>query len=573
MRRRRVLGLVQAPSVRLDAGGGGDAPKWLKCAYEGTFKGHWMGEFTFTRATFEQIVANFHQHPAYMAGAEQASPDDVATGLYDVVQFDFHHASEQRADTGTIGVVGAPAQAWALDVAVRDGEGGKAELWSLTRYLEPAKTYVNEGRYKWLSVAVTFNGTDPVTGRLIGAVLTSVAFTNQPFLQALPAIAASIYRDKWAQVTSADSLIARLREEFELEPTDTTDVLRAKVDELKAWAQPSAAVPEGVDVDYAVSTLRQILNLPTLATSDEVFAEIDKLLPRPTGATTAPTVGAPTEITPMPTEQTTTASAQTQGKSPAEHLRDSIAATIAGRLKVDASTITDTKILLATEQGGNAMEDLAAMLESLGASNVREALAKVAEAQTITDKFKALMPAYEAMKAKVDGYETAAVEDDVGMAMATLGFNPKDTAKANLCLSLTRDRKSDADQFRKDWKLEEARQAARLAAASADQAAAAQRQFAAGATGGVDLTQSLATQRQHHDPFAGVRLTSAGPVLKPTTEDKPGAHRVDLSAVAGRNDVEKAMNYLKSQPGGDKLTHEDLHASACALARTNRSAA
>lgn len=155
-----------------------DAPKWIQVAYEGAWSGHHMGPFQFTRQMFDTIVRNFRNHPQY-------------TGRSDVVAFDFNHASEMHPTEGSIPSEGTPAQAWAQDLEVRTGPDGKAQLWALTRLLEPAKTYIRNGQMKWVSVAVWFDAVDPVTGKPIGPTLTSIAFTNNPFLQGLPAIAAS----------------------------------------------------------------------------------------------------------------------------------------------------------------------------------------------------------------------------------------------------------------------------------------------------------------------------------------------------------------------------------------------
>ncbi len=55
----------------------------------------------------------------------------------------------------------------------------------------PAQSQIKNRQLKWVSAAVWFNGKDPVSGQSIGPVLTSVAFTNQPFLKGLQPLAAS----------------------------------------------------------------------------------------------------------------------------------------------------------------------------------------------------------------------------------------------------------------------------------------------------------------------------------------------------------------------------------------------
>lgn len=529
---------VRAPSVLLDAGTADGEAKWLECAYEGAFKGHWMGEFEFTAKTFDQIVKNFHAHPAYKSGAEQADAAALASGAYDVVQWDMHHASEQPPTAGEIPVVGAPAQGWVCDVKTGLREDGKACLYALTRWLEPARTYVKERRYKWCSVAVVFNAVDPVTSAPIGAQLTSIAITNQPFLQDLPALAASLYRDQWATATGPVSVINQLREKFDLEPTATDEEVAAKVAELKTWCAPGATVPAGVDVEYALQCLRGLLNLPTLTTSDVIFFQLESLFttPAPAGAK----------------EQTMTTAAQPAATvspaSPAEDLHKSIVTTLARLRNVAPDTITNTGILLAVEQGAAASSDLAALLQGLDVKNLAAGLAQIDALKKIKLELDKLLPQYEAATAQIDQMDQAAGVDDVGMAMASFGFDPKDPTKAALVASLTRDRKADKAKFRADYKLDAVR------------ASMSQRTEVT-----LDITQPLTTQRTVPSAFDGLRLGAGGQfVREPLVTDKPSAkgEKVDLSTFPGANPLQQAINFVRSQKGGDKLTLEDAHIKA-----------
>lgn len=154
---------------------------WSQVAAAGEFHGYAGGSrsFTFDEHTFRQLVANFRKHPAYRGGSS------------DVIPWDFHHASEMSACEGSVPTSGAPAQGWVQELEIRHTPQGQAELWALTRWLEPAKTYIKEGRYSWASVSVVFDSVDPRTGRVVGPVLTSVALTNQPFIEGMQKLAAS----------------------------------------------------------------------------------------------------------------------------------------------------------------------------------------------------------------------------------------------------------------------------------------------------------------------------------------------------------------------------------------------
>jgi len=163
--------------------------RWVQVAQAGEYHGYLRdGEkesFEITAANFETMIANLHAHPSYVAG-ENGQP-----GTADVIPWDFSHASEQPATSGSIPYVGAPAAAWTSDLEIRTGENGVAQLWAYTRWLDPAAEYVKEGRYRWASLSVAWNPLNPVTGEEMGDTITSIALTNQPFIEGMEALAAS----------------------------------------------------------------------------------------------------------------------------------------------------------------------------------------------------------------------------------------------------------------------------------------------------------------------------------------------------------------------------------------------
>jgi hypothetical protein len=160
------------------------APVWVQIATAGNYKGYAGGAFTFDGNVFAQIVDNFRNHPSYLKGAG-------GVGVADVIPWDFNHASAAFAGDGTIPVTGTPAQGWVRELDVRLGADGVPQLWAFTRWLEPARTYIIEGRYQWSSVVVGFDCRDPESGANIGAVLESVAMTNNPFIEGMQRLAAT----------------------------------------------------------------------------------------------------------------------------------------------------------------------------------------------------------------------------------------------------------------------------------------------------------------------------------------------------------------------------------------------
>lgn len=142
---------------------------WIQLAKCGSFRGHPSGPFELTPQIFTEIVANFR------ATQNKRIP------------IDFEHASEQDPTQGAIPTEGAPAQGWIIDLDNR----GMAGLWGLVEWLEPLRTYIKQGKYKYFSPAIRFGSKDRVSGQPIGARMTSGAATNNPFLDGMTALAAS----------------------------------------------------------------------------------------------------------------------------------------------------------------------------------------------------------------------------------------------------------------------------------------------------------------------------------------------------------------------------------------------
>lgn len=168
----------RCPSVALATDPESDRPTWVQVARGGTFKGYAGGELEFTldEQIFSQVIANFRAHPAF------ARRDGV-------IAWDFHHSSEMSPSSGSIPERGAPAQGWVLDLDVRRGSNGP-ELWALTKWLEPARSYIREGRYRWASISLVFDAVDAVSGKSVGAVITSIALTNTPFIEGMSPLTA-----------------------------------------------------------------------------------------------------------------------------------------------------------------------------------------------------------------------------------------------------------------------------------------------------------------------------------------------------------------------------------------------
>ncbi len=167
---------IDADSIQLTDG----KPKqvWIQIARPGHFKGHSAGPFTLDAKVFSEIIRNFR----------------ATTNRR--VAIDFEHASEQDSARGAIPFGGAPAQGWIVDLQER-GDG----LYGLVEWLPLAAQYIKAGQYKFFSPAIRFNSKDRVTGKNIGATLTSGALTNRPYLDAMKPLAA---RDHETQPAPAE---------------------------------------------------------------------------------------------------------------------------------------------------------------------------------------------------------------------------------------------------------------------------------------------------------------------------------------------------------------------------------
>lgn len=197
-------------SLADSAPGAKSAGKWSEIARTGAFKGHVSGPFEITPQTLNDIVRNFK-----------------ATENKSII-CDFEHFAESTDPS--IAVTGAPAQGWITDLRI---EGDR--LLGLIEWLEPARTYIREGKYKFVSPAIRFGSRDRVTGQPIGARLSSLALVGQPFLDGLRPVAA---KDQVNAVETANEDILEYEKLYKESQekiaalTAEKVALSAKVDEL-----------------------------------------------------------------------------------------------------------------------------------------------------------------------------------------------------------------------------------------------------------------------------------------------------------------------------------------------------
>lgn len=524
---------------------------WVQVAAEGNFKGYAGGavEFTFDTRVFEKIIANFRRHPSYTKGAD-------GYGAANVIPWDFHHASEMGPTEGTIPSSGAPAQGWIQELAVRVNADGKAELWALTKWLEPAKTYIKEGRYQWASVSVVFDAIDARTGTNIGPVLTSVALTNQPFIEGMQKLAAERYlRSKGMYIEAAETpekALDMIRGMLGMPETAEAAAVMGELEKVKQWVT-SGTVPLGVDLDEIVGGLRTILNLPSLSTNEEVFVEVDKLVsrlmgdsgvsggelpPLPEGSNQLPPEGTPPpppDMAPAPLMENrdmellkalaekfgvvAKPEAVTEAVDQLLELRGAVAKNVG--LEQTAST----KIVLkAALDDSSVRAKFGPILSALGVEDPDGAMDKIAGLMEESAKLAEVAPEFAALKKRADEIEAAEQEEEVEMAVASTGVAASSEHYEGLKVALTHLRKSNPTEFATRYPKEKLDAARAKLGRPAGEVKTLTSKIAAGG--------------------------DAGKGSEINGNDKPGAGQViDLSGFSGPNITMKACAFVCQQEG------------------------
>lgn len=301
---------IISPSVRFTApeGDGERHLIWIQATTEGRWKGHPAHKLVeFTEQVLKQIITNFRANPSFLAG-------DGGFGERPVVRLDYEHLSElDPRDLPKAQEEGIPAPGWIYDLELRDGSGpneGKLELWALVLPGEKLWQQIKNEEYIWTSVAVDPEGRDRETNEPIGAVLTSLAITNNPFIlgmepmsvestesQRSTRVAASMVAqcvlvdvkkrgrsarvhfamEMWGEAETPEEALVGIRNVFNLpaEATAAESLLELnKFSELVA----TDTVPKHVDAEYVCSRLRTIFSLRLLSDWNEVIDAARKAL-------------------------------------------------------------------------------------------------------------------------------------------------------------------------------------------------------------------------------------------------------------------------------------------------------
>lgn len=376
------------------------APVWIQIARTGKWMGHpdHPQGVEFTRTTFEQVLANLHADPSFKAGATP------------VVPYDYEHASEMDPTQGSIPSGGAPAPAWVLDLEIRASADGQSdELWALTDLGEKARKQIADKEYRWTSVSIWPSARDRTTNQPIGAVLTSVAFTNHPFIQGMsPMAIAARARGVRASVSvygtaeSPEQAIVGMRDIFGLPPDATVEQITAQFARLKEiLATPQTEGDEDELYDRAediTCRLRDLLGVPTLSSIDEIVAAGGQILsamsllqPSAPSATGAPTMTTPASLTSKLCVRFS--------------LRDGA---------------TDEQILLAADKAQADSGALAKLQALFGSADTQALLADAQKAIDDAEKSKELVAALTAAQGQLGEYDKQAATGEVDAIAASM---------------------------------------------------------------------------------------------------------------------------------------------------------
>ena len=126
----------------------------------GSWKHPVYGDLRITQQTFDQMLANFH------SGVLGREP--------------FIRVGHDAAGKNVFG--DAEALGWVREIR-QEGDVLAAVVEPVS---EAVAMLIREKRYRFASAEFTANGTDKETGQNVGALLSAIALTNEPFLTRLP---------------------------------------------------------------------------------------------------------------------------------------------------------------------------------------------------------------------------------------------------------------------------------------------------------------------------------------------------------------------------------------------------
>lgn len=530
--------------------------KWIHVATEGSYKGHADGSFALTRQVFSEFVTAFRADPRYKAGAD-------GVGTNPVIPFDYEHVSEMDPREGSVPQGGAPAPAWALDLKVVDGEDAKANLYAYAKLGETIRQQMSKDEYRFVSIAFALETTDPVSGKPAGPRLTSIAFTNHPFLRDLTPLAASSrgLRNYYGeQAASPEEAFEFTRCILGLPAATTNAEVLTELAKIVAWAESPATVPAGVDVVEAMKDLRRAWGVAITNTPAELLEMANK------AAAALAQPAAPAPALPPTVTETSPATAATAPKE-SSVMSDNLQVKLVSLLKSSkryGSIVTLDSEEAVTEAVGGALKDSAALgelLKALGYESAASALSGIPDLLAAKAKLAAALAELEeatSMQAQIDEAAEAA---DVGAAMSSKGYGEDDQLKRALTAhrsSVIAEELKKAGDKASPKQLSEARRAGRRNFLSSYGVAPEGMEtlltsLVAG-PGGVQLRPPAA-----HESRGGAPNGAGGRLLSIKSNGSGGPRSISLAGVRGVNRFDRMTTWVKNnEAGADKWSWDAI---------------
>jgi phage I-like protein len=171
-----------------------------------------------------------------------------ARGAHTVI--DYEHASEfpEVAQGGPV-----PAAGWLT--AVEDAPDADGVLWGTAEFTERAAGMIEAKEYKYLSPVIHYGAKDKTSGKPQGSTLLSMALTNRPFLDGMPAIAMTECRDAR---TSSDAATRTEKEQPKVKKLILADRVAGRVRCVADDDTETSMILEGLEAPPTIIRLSEV---------------------------------------------------------------------------------------------------------------------------------------------------------------------------------------------------------------------------------------------------------------------------------------------------------------------------
>jgi phage I-like protein len=164
---------------------------------------------------------------------------------------DYEHASEWPEVAAGQPV---PAAGWLQEMD--DAPDAKGILWGLTEFTARALDMIAKKEYRYLSPVIAWGARDKTSGEQQGVTLTSMALTNRPFLEAMPAIQLS---EAWvADTEPAEQVTERRKENMPVKKVVLADRAAGTVRVIAEDNTESVLTVEGFPAEQKVVQLSDV---------------------------------------------------------------------------------------------------------------------------------------------------------------------------------------------------------------------------------------------------------------------------------------------------------------------------